>query len=155
MNENRYSQPERNFVRALPAKTTPVAYPMQDAPAQIVVERVFDYGEGAKETTNSIDRAAALAIRTAPFGCAWLILAIGAAWAAGNSIAGILLFATLTAATYAWLNRQEYDHSRAGLERHRINVAAALKAQELAQQHELRRAALQGYMRHLEGENDD
>jgi hypothetical protein len=141
-----------NFVAPAPRPT--IAYPVNQPPT-VIVEKVFDYGEGAKETTNSVDRATALAIRVAPFGCAWLILAVGVAWAAGDSVVGILLFATLTAATYAHLNWQEYQHSRAGLERHRIDTAAALKAQEMTQQHELRQQALQTYMRHLEVDSDD
>jgi hypothetical protein len=146
-----------NFVAPDPKPV--VAYPLAAGggyqPPTIVVERVFDAGEGPKESTNSIDRATALAIRVAPFGCAWLILAVGVALAAGDSVLGILLFATLTAATYAHLNWQEYQHSRSGLERHRIDQATRLKAMEMQQAHELRQQAIGAYMRHLEGNRDD
>ena len=51
----------------------------------------------------------------------------------------VLVFAVLTAVTYYALSGQEFAHSSAGIERHRIDTAAALKFEELAHQQELRR----------------
>jgi hypothetical protein len=139
-----------------------VAYPVNE-PAKIVeVQRIFEAQAGADERTSGMDRSNALVVRMLPFGCASLCLAFVAAlvfalngggeWSAPVAL---LVLALCLAYTYSHMDARERDYSRAGLERHRINTAAALKSQELAQQHELRRAALAQYMRTLEGQNHD
>ena len=52
----------------------------------------------------------------------------------------------LTAATFIKMNGQEFDHSRNGLERHRVNRAADLRQTELENTHELKKMALQTYL---------
>jgi hypothetical protein len=135
---------------------------MQDAPNTVIVERVFDAMPGADEKTSGIDRSNALVVRMLPMGCVWAFLSFGVALVAaseGGAMWGLITFAIVLAvtvgATYFHMDRQERDYSRAGLERHRIDTAARLKAMEMQQAHELRQQALRAYMRHLEVDSDD
>lgn len=148
-----YSQPERNFVRALPDRAKPaVAYPVNEHAPTVVVERVFDAQDGAQERTSGVDRSVALLIRMMPFTFVWAVLAVAVAWAFDGSVGGgFFAFAVLSAATFVYLDRQERDYSRAGLERHRIDTAASLKAMELQHTHQLRREMMNKYLEHLEG----
>ena len=70
-------------------------------------------------------------------------------WPAGAMVT-LLLFALLTAVTYYRLNRTDYEYSREGTERHKIDVTADLARRKLAHEHELRRMALETYLRTLE-----
>lgn len=112
--------------------------------------------EGAREVTSGYDRSIALVIRLAPFSAVWLILAIGISWAA--SMGGwftLMLFSGLTAVTYAYLDRQEYQFSRNGLERHKVNTLADLKRDQMSHEQELKRMALEATIRMLEARNSD
>lgn len=112
--------------------------------------------EGAREVTSGMDRSKALIIRLVPFSVVWLILAIGVSWAA--SMGGwftLLLFSGLTAVTYAYLDRQEYQFSRNGLERHKVNTLADLKRDQMSHEQELKRMALEATIRMLEARNSD
>lgn len=107
-----------------------------------------------RETATPIERSIGLGIRLIPFSLAWLVLALGLLFALdGEIVAPFLLFATLTAATYYMMSRQEYDYSAAGLERHKADLAHDLQSQRLENDHELRRTALNSYIKHLEGDN--
>lgn len=152
---------EKRNTLVLPERKT-VAYPIGE-PAKIVeVQRIFEAQAGADEKTSGVDRANGLVVRMLVPGCASLCLGFavalvlafngGGEWSAPAALA---ILAMGLAYVYNRMDEREYQHSRAGLERHRIDTAAALKAQELAQQHELRRQALGAYMRHLEVDSDD
>lgn len=166
MSENRYTK-QQNYVTAL-APTTALA-PRQgrrqqlaqqaafiaDTPTTVVVEGALQTLEGAQEITSGLDRSIALVVRLAPFSVVWLALAIGVSWAA--SMGGwftLCFFAGLTAVTYAYLDRQEYQFSRNGLERHKVNTLADLKRDEMAHQQELRRMAMNAHLKML-GVDDD
>jgi hypothetical protein len=152
---NRYNQIQ-NYVPAPPAdrRPTPTAYP-------ISVEH-HDWlratGDGLqalpslKETATPIERAIGLGIRLLPFTAAWLVLAGGLLFVLADPVIPFLVFALLTALTYYFMSRQEYDYSAAGLERHKADLAHDLQAQRLEQEHELRRVALNSYIKHLEGD---
>lgn len=111
--------------------------------------------EGTSERTTSMDRSRALVVRLAPFSVVWLVLSVGVSWAASMGAAfTLMLFAGLTACTYAYLDRQEYQFSRNGLERHKVNTLASLKRDEMAHQQELRRMALEAHLKMLGVDND-
>ena len=102
---------------------------------------------GSEEYATPVSRAKGQLIRLIPFTVVWLILTGGVVWLLGLTFPYLLVgFALLTAATYLRMNGQEFEHSRNGLERHRVNAAADLKEKELDQTHELKKMALTTYL---------
>ncbi|MEZ4622090.1 MAG: hypothetical protein R2867_42190 [Caldilineaceae bacterium] len=156
MNDN------RNYVTAL-APTTQRRQPatidataVSTAPATIYVDAALQAQEGATEKTSGRDRSIALVIRMMPFTVVWLVLAIGVSWAA--SMGGgftLVMFAGLTSVTYAYLDRQERQFSRNGIERHKIDTLADLKLAEMDHHQELRRMALEATLKQLEARQHD
>jgi hypothetical protein len=151
-----------NFV-APEAKQPPATI---DAPAWLVerqpmaLDAVWTPVDGAQERTSAMDRAKALRVRLVPFLVTWALIAVvvgvvvamvAKQWPAGAMLA-VLLFALLTAVTYYRLNRTDYDYSREGTERHRLDTAADLARRRMNHEHELRRMALETYLRSLEKE---
>lgn len=135
-----------------------------DAPAWMVerqpmaVDAVWTPVEGAQDRTSAMDRARALQVRLVPFVAVWGVIAVvvgvvvtmvAQQWPAG-ALLGLLLFAGLTAVTYYRLNRTDYDYSREGTERHRLNTAADLARRRMNHEHELRRMALEAYLESLD-----
>ncbi len=125
----------------------------------------FTAYDGAQEQTSSKDRAEGLRIRLTPLFVILLVLAIGV----GLLVVvltdikvilvvtfGAILFAGMCLVAYNRESLRDYGFSRAGLERHRIDVAAGLKEQELDYQFQLKRELLQHHVRMLEAmEHDD
>jgi hypothetical protein len=102
---------------------------------------------GSEEYATPVSRAKGQLLRLLPFSLVWLILTGGIVWALGLSFPYLLVgFAILTAATYVRMNGQEFEHSRNGLERHRVDTAAELREKEMDQTHELKKMALQTYL---------
>ena len=102
---------------------------------------------GSEEYATPVSRAKGQVIRLIPFALVWLILTGGVVWLLGLTFPYLLVgFAILTAATFVKMNGQEFDHSRNGLERHRVDAAADLKEKELDQTHELKKMALTTYL---------
>jgi hypothetical protein len=149
------------FVAAEPVRQPPAVI---DAPAWMVerqpmaVDAVWTPVEGAQDRTSAMDRARALQVRLVPFVAVWGLIAVAVGvvvallakgWPAG-ALLGVLLFAGLTAVTYYRLNRTDYDYSREGTERHRLNTAADLARRRMNHEHELRRMALDAYLQSLE-----
>ena len=135
-----------------------------DAPAWLVerqpmpLEGAWTALEGAQEHTSAMDRAKALRVRLVPFLLTWGLIAavvgivvamVAQQWPTG-ALVTLLLFALLTAVTYYRLNRTDYEYSREGTERHKIDVTADLARRNMAHEHELRRMALETYLRTLE-----
>ncbi|MEX1019872.1 MAG: hypothetical protein WDZ49_09455 [Litorilinea sp.] len=119
------------------------------------IEAALQAQEGAQEHTSATDRAIGLAIRIGPFSAVWAVLAIGSVWAVGAAWwAGFLLFAALTFVSYAWLDGQDWRHSRAGVERFKIDRAYQLKRIEMESQAEARRMAMDTYRQLLLGDGD-
>jgi len=148
------------FVAAEPRQPPAVI----DAPAWMVerqpmaVDAVWTPVEGAQDRTSAMDRARALQVRLLPFLAVWGLIAVvvgvvvallAKGWPAG-ALLGVLVFAGLTAVTYYRLNRTDYDYSREGTERHRLNTAADLARRRMNHEHELRRMALDAYLQSLE-----
>ncbi len=120
------------------------------------VDNAMQSRDGAQERTSAMDRSKAFIVRISWLAVVWLILAVGVSWAA--SMGGgftLVLFAGLTSITYGYLDRQERQFSRNGLERHRINVAADLRRDEMDHAQELRRMALQAHLKMLGVSDDD
>ena len=77
----------------------------------------------------------------------WLVLTAGVVWLMGLSWPYLLIgFSALTAVTFIRLNGQEFEHSRNGVERHRIYAVTDLWEKELDQTHELKKMALTTYL---------
>lgn len=156
---------QRNFVAPMPAPlvrrepTTIDQAPQWLTPAQpLDVGRTWQPGQVAQEKTSAVDRARGLQLRLWPFlvlyGLAGLAVG-GVVWlvAANVPIAALLAVLTFAGAgifTYRRMNLDDYDHSGAGVERLRITEAAQLQREQMEQTHELRRMALETYLRRLE-----
>ena len=105
-----------------------------------------------------MDRAKALRVRLMPFVALWALLAVivfvvvlfVAKNAPGAALGGLLAFTALTAFTYYRLNRTDYDYSREGTERHKIDTAAYLVERHMDNEQELRKMALEAYLGTLE-----
>lgn len=162
MTQNRYNS-QAQFVPAV--ATTSALQPTQsrrqqlarqaaeiaNVPTTVIVDDALTTLEGAREVTSGWDRSKALILRLTPYSVVWLVLSVGVSWAA--SMGGwfvLILFATLTSVTYAYLDRQEYQFSRNGLERHKVDTLADLKRDEMSHQQELRRMALEATLKMLE-----
>lgn len=149
-----------NYVPALrkrePAITGEVLQSFMPVDAQtIYVDNAMQSRDGAHERTSAMDRSKAFIVRISWLAVVWLLLAIGVSWAA--SMGGwftLIVFTGLTSTTYAYLDRQEREFSVNGLERHRINVAADLRRDEMEHIQELRRMALRAHLRILGADRD-
>lgn len=137
-------------------------------PVQFPIEQVIGGGQlgayvdpalmptgGGESYETPVSSAKGQVIRLLPFSLAWLVLAVGVVWVLGLSWPYFLLmFSALTAASYWRMNLDGHEHSRNGVERFRIRSATQIRLDEIAKDHELRRMALEGYLRHLEGGNE-
>ena len=110
-------------------------------------DRVLGSVGGSEEYSTPVSRAKGQLIRLIPFTAVWLILAGGVVWLLGLTWPWLLLwFGIATAFTYWRMNRDEFEFSRNGLERHRVNAAADLAEKQLDQNFELKRMALTTYL---------
>ena len=122
--------------------------------------QIWQPGAAVDERTSAVDRSVGLLLRQLPLSIVWVILAVTAAlvaWAVipgwWATVFGLGVFGVLSAGSFILFDRQERDYSGAGLERHRINQAASLKRLEMKQSHELKRAALDAFLDHLQRKN--
>lgn len=122
------------------------------------VGRAWEPLQGTKESTSAVDRARGLRIRLLPFlglyGLAGVVVG-GVVWYVAGivpvaALLAVLTFAGLGISTYRRMNLDDYDHSTSGVERLRISEAAQLQREQLEQTHELRRMALESYLKRLE-----
>lgn len=159
MPENRYNQ-RAEFVPAVTTQPQKQSRRQQlarqaaeiaNVPTTVIVDEALTTLEGAREVTSGMDRSKALVVRLMPYSAVWLVLSVGVSWAA--SMGGwfvLICFAALTSCTYAYLDRTEYQFSRNGLERHKVDTLAGLKRDEMSHQQELRRMALEATLKMLE-----
>jgi hypothetical protein len=152
--------PVKNLVLPL-AKREPVTI---DAPAWLAQREPLNLAagwqtiEGAVEHTSAMDRAKALRVRLVPFVLLWLLLSGVMGFIVyqvvqsnvGAGVTTLLLFAVLTAFTYYRLNRTDYEFSREGTERHKVDTVADLAREQMRHEAELRRVALGAYVKQLE-----
>lgn len=153
-----------NFVSPAPAPLATRQPQTIDAPAWLVQAQPLDVAnawqaqQGAKESSDPITRAKGLRIRVLPFlglfGLAGVAVG-GAVWLVAGTLPGAALAAVLTFSVagfivYARLNVTDYQYSREGTERHKVDTAAGLAHAQMANDHELRRLALESYLRTIE-----
>lgn len=130
--------------------------PVQTAP--VIYDPAFTSHEnsGSEEFATPGSRAVGQLIRLLPFTAVWALLVWGMVWILGLDAPYFLAgFALLTAATYWRMNKDEFNFSRNGLERHKVDAALEVRLTELDNSHQLRMKALDGYLRHLEGGKHD
>jgi len=155
---------QRNFVMPAPAPLATRQPVTIDAPAWLATSqpqdltRGLETQEGAQERTSAMDRAKALRVRLIPFLWGWVglsvivgaVVLIVAQNAPGAALLALLTFSGLTSVTYYRLNRTDYDYSREGVERHKVDTSAYLVERQLDNEHELRRMALEAYLETLD-----
>ena len=125
----------------------------------LAIENVLTPIVTSMEQSGPLARAKALQVRIMMLLALYAILALVIAvtiWLVADAlpvgaVAGALIFVALGSGTYIKLNAQDYAHSAHGTERHRIDVAADLAHARMNHEHELRRMALDAYLRTLEG----
>ena len=124
----------------------------QPPAAMVTIDPALHQTGGAESYETPITAARGMVIRLIPMTIVWLVLTGGLVWLMGLSWPYLLIgFSALTAATYWRMNLDGHEHSRNGLERYRVRAATQVRLDENAKAHELRRMALEGYLRHLEG----
>lgn len=137
-------------VDVVPAWLTPTA--------QMDVSSAWQPLQGAKESTSAVDRAKGLQMRLVPFlalyGAAGVVVG-GAVWLVAGTLPGAALLAVVTFAgagifTYRRMNLDDYDHSPGGVERLRIGEAAQLQREQMEHEQELKRMALESYLKRWE-----
>lgn len=156
---------QRNFVAPAPLATRqPVTI---DAPSWLASSQPVDLAQaltaadGAQERTSAMDRARALRVRLLPFVLLWALLAVivfvvvlyVAQNAPGAALGGLLVFTAMSAVTYVKLNTTDYQFSREGTERHKVDTSAYLVEKHLDHDYRLRELALEAYFRTL-GQNE-
>lgn len=125
------------------------------------VGRAWQPLQATKEATSAVDRARGLQMRVLPFLALFALAGVvvgGVVWLVAGivpiaALVAVLVFAGLGIGTYGRLNSTDYAHSGAGVERHRIDTAADLERQRMEHEQELRRLALDAYLKQLEGRN--
>lgn len=127
---------------------------LQAAPPAVVnVEPVWTPAETVREVGTPVSRAFATLLRAAPLVALLLPVSMGLLWLLDAGWAWLLpLWGTASIAGYlavVWVDLT--FNAPSATERHRITTAANLKRLELRQAHELRRAIVEAYLRHLEG----
>lgn len=156
----------KSYVPAQPAAAKPLVRRISPAEVELFEQQVthqlpavvapqvnaaFQAQEAARETTNGKERAVATVIRMAPMTGIFAILATGLAFALRLSLGQTLvIFAIVTGVTYYRFNRTDYEHSAAGVERHRIDRATELAKAKMGYDNQLRRELAQAYLQHLE-----
>ena len=166
--EHRQTETRRvNFVapeREQTAIQLPAAVPMKTTPADVVTPG----RDASRDSVSAEDRAKAMRRRASPIW--WLVVAGSfaatfaytlAANAAGFSAAfnldKFLVFAAVLTISgmgaYLRLNRLDFDHSRAGVERYRMKSYTEIRKEEIRAEVELRTAALDAQLRMLEMQN--
>ena len=137
-----------------PTITTDGAIASQDIGA------VFAPAIGITEKTSARDRAIGLCIRSLPlavlgvvFGLAVLLVVrlVASVAVAEQALSVLLTLATVYGTGFVFLHRQELQHSSAGVERHRLNVARDIHAKQVDAELQLRREALAAQIKMLEG----
>lgn len=151
-----------NFVGAQLAKREPVTIDVvpqwmtTTTPQDLT--RGLQVQEGAQEHTSAMDRAKALRVRLIPFVALWgllgvivgVVVGIVAQNAPGAAMVGLLTFVAMSGATYVKLNTTDYQFSREGTERHKVDVTADLAHAQLDHEYRLRELALKAYLEQLE-----
>jgi hypothetical protein len=120
------------------------------------ISGVWQPSAAVTETGTPVHRAFATVIRAAPIMVLMAIVAIPLAWFVESGwMLGLGIVALLTLAGYLMVLWVDLSWNSPGsTEAKRINAAYRLKRMELRNSHELRRAIVEAYIEHMEG-NDD
>lgn len=117
--------------------------------------------EAMLEHTSANDRAKGVVRRSMPMlGLVALLALAGAlvAWGVAGTVPSVLTFLVIMAMVggglYLWESRTEYQHSRGGIERLRIVESANLEMAKIDGEIELRRLALDAYIRMMEKDDE-
>lgn len=150
------SRPRMNFVPAVIDRPSMPVQVMTAAPS--TTSGAWAPQEALHEATDARDRAAGFVLRMTPLAIVWFVLSLavaivvwslaGGMWAA---VGGLMLWGSLTAATWLAHDRQERMFAAGGIERHRLDRAYDLERQKLTQDHEVRVAVIGAYLKRLEG----
>lgn len=118
--------------------------------------------EAMVEQTSAEDRAKGVVRRSMPmFGLvgmlsiAGALIAYGVAGAVPSALTFLVTMATIGGGLYLWESRTEYAHSRNGVERLRIVESADLEHRRIEGEIELRRMALEAYIKMMERRNGE
>ena len=118
--------------------------------------------EAHLERTSADDRARGLVRRNMPVLVLVGLLAVAGAlvaWGVAGTVPSVLTFLVIMAVVggglYMWDSRTEYAHSRGGIERLRITEGANIELAKIETEAELRRMALEAYIRMMEKRNDE
>ena len=147
------SGPNTRWLAPSDANDPPAALLGPVTPAPAVYDPAFTSHEnsGSEEYATPITRAKGQVIRLLPFSITWLVLGVGITWLLGLTFPYLLIwFSVFTAFSYWVMNKDEFRYSRNGLERHKVDSAVTVRLTELEHSHELRKMALEGYLRHLD-----
>jgi hypothetical protein len=123
--------------------------PMQQG-AIVTVDPAFTSHEnsGSEEYATPGSRAVGQLIRLLPFTIVWALLVWGMVWLLQLSAPYFLFgFAVLTAATYWKMNRDEFDYSRNGLERHKVDSALEVRLTQMEYDQQLKSKSLDAYLK--------
>ncbi len=156
------SRPQHNYVPEV-RRPEPLRVPdgwngvaavdLQPVDVSSVMEPVND---STRDSVSATDRAVGYVIRLGPAFVLALLLAVMGMVAfilimrhldtPTDGLTNFFVFLLCIGVTFGLLavtmNRQDYQHSRAGVERHRISTAAEMRKEEIAAMLELRREAL-------------
>lgn len=164
--ESRSMTGTRNWIEARPEPTqrtqvsrwdgAPPAVIQYMPPAVANTDDAWRSPDSTAEVGSPANRAMATVIRGAPLLLLAIPAAVALAWLLGAGWAwGVAFFAGLAVAGYLLIVLLDLQHnSPFSTERHRINKAAELKRQELRDAHELKRAIVESYLKHLDGGRD-
>jgi hypothetical protein len=149
----------RGFVAPAPAEIVPVR---RDAPivpdwvgaSPPAAQQTIDFQPGARESSSPMERAQALRVRLLPWVGVWAILSIivgvvvirvvGDLPVAG--ILALLIFAAMTAFTYYKMDSKDYEYSREGTERHKVDVVHDIALARMDHELEQKRLAFSFYL---------
>lgn len=156
---------QRNFVAPAPlARREPQTVDVTPWMAQTTAldtSRAWEPLQTAHERTSAVDRAKGLQMRVVPFLGLYALAGVvvgGVVWYVAGivplaALTAVLVFAGMGIGTYSRMNSTDYAHSGAGVERHRIDTAADLERARMEHEQELRKTALDAYLRQMEGRN--
>ena len=149
--------PTRHTTRILFKDRPQVPAPVIDAPI-VDTAAAWESMPTVQEIGTPVHRAVATLIRSAPVVLLLIVLGIPVTWFVADGwdwflavaiMGGFGLIGTLGV---LWLDLTW--NSPSSTERHRIDRAYSLKRMELRQTHETRRALVEAYIDHLEGDHD-
>lgn len=155
---------QHNFVSPAPAPLATRSVTIDQVPQWLTPAQPLDVTnawqplQASREATSAVDRAKGLQMRVVPFLALYALAGVvvgGGVWMVAANVPVAALLAVLTFAgmgigTYSRLNSTDYAHSGAGVERHRIDSATYLAERQLDHEAELRRLALDAYLKTLE-----